>query len=98
MPRESFDAPENLPEEAPCQVAFGQLQDEVPSMPDQATTGLDDPPLEAHRGPALDDSRQDEPAQEMGESVDAKPPLGENSDMPTTSMMSLTRTASRAEA
>src|SRR3989442_12368824 len=27
MPRESLDAPENLPEERRCQMAFGQLQD-----------------------------------------------------------------------
>ena len=36
MPREPLDAPENLPEKSPCQVAFGQLQDEVPGMPDEA--------------------------------------------------------------
>ena len=41
MPRESLDAPENLPEEAPRQVALGKLQDEVPGMPDQASTGLE---------------------------------------------------------
>jgi len=28
MPRESLDAPENLPKERRCQMAFGQLQDE----------------------------------------------------------------------
>ncbi len=32
MPRESLDAPEDLPTEAPRQVAFGQLQDVVPGM------------------------------------------------------------------
>ena len=35
MPRESPDAPEDLPKEAPGQVTFGQLEDEVPSMPDE---------------------------------------------------------------
>jgi hypothetical protein len=32
MPRESLDTPEDLPKESRCQVALGQLQDEVPSM------------------------------------------------------------------
>ena len=41
MPRESLDAPENLLEEAPRQVALGELQDEVPGMPDQASAGLE---------------------------------------------------------
>ncbi len=36
VPRESLDAPNDLTEEAPCQVAFSQLKDEVPRMPDQA--------------------------------------------------------------
>jgi len=30
VPRESLDAPENLPKEAPRQVAFHELQGEVP--------------------------------------------------------------------
>jgi len=41
MPRESLDAPENLPKEAPRQVAVGQLEHEVPCMPDQAPAGLE---------------------------------------------------------
>lgn len=36
MPREAVDALENLLEEPPCQVAFGQLEDKVPGMPDEA--------------------------------------------------------------
>ncbi len=40
MPREWLDALENLPEEAPGQVAFGQLEGEVPRMPDGALQGL----------------------------------------------------------
>jgi hypothetical protein len=43
VPRESFDAAENLPKETPCQVAFGQLEDVVPGMPDQAAAGLEQP-------------------------------------------------------
>jgi hypothetical protein len=41
MPRKALDAPENLCEEAQCQVAFGQLEDEVPGMPDKAPAGLE---------------------------------------------------------
>jgi hypothetical protein len=40
MPRESLDAPDNLPKESRSQVAFGQLEDEVPGTPAQAATGL----------------------------------------------------------
>ena len=36
MPRESLDAPENLPKESRRQVALGQLQDEVPGVPNEA--------------------------------------------------------------
>src|SRR5207253_7691946 len=43
---ESFDASENLPKEGPRQVAFGQLQDEVPGMPNEAPAGLEEPLLE----------------------------------------------------
>ena len=50
MPRESLDAPEDLPKEAPCQVALGQLKDEVPGMPDEASARL---------GPAATRDRQD---------------------------------------
>jgi hypothetical protein len=32
--------PENLPKEASRQVAFGQLEDEVPRMSDEAPAGL----------------------------------------------------------
>ena len=40
VPSESLDAPDDLPEEAPCQVAFSQMKDEVPRMPDEAATVL----------------------------------------------------------
>jgi hypothetical protein len=43
MPREQLDTPEDLPKEALRQVAFGQLEDEVRSMPDQAAAGLEEP-------------------------------------------------------
>jgi len=36
------------------QVALGQLQDEVPGMPDQASAGFEEARLEAGEGPALD--------------------------------------------
>ena len=70
MPRESLDAPEDLPKEGPRQVAFGQLQDEVPRMPDPAT-GLEEALLEARQGPALDGEGQDKPAHEIAEEEQA---------------------------
>ncbi len=63
--RESFDAPENLPEEAPGQVTFGQLKDEVPRMPDQPPAGLEEPLLQARQPPALDGEGQDKATHEM---------------------------------
>jgi hypothetical protein len=39
MPREPLDAPDDLPKQALCQVALGQLEDEVPRMPDEAPAG-----------------------------------------------------------
>lgn len=46
MPGVSFDAPENLQEQAPCQVAIGQPQDEVPSVSDELPADLEESPLE----------------------------------------------------
>lgn len=46
MPHESLDAPDNLPKETACQVALGQIEDEVPGMPDEAPVGLEEPLLE----------------------------------------------------
>jgi hypothetical protein len=34
---------ENLPKEASRQVAFGKLKHEVPSVPDEASAGLEEP-------------------------------------------------------
>jgi hypothetical protein len=52
----SLDAPEDLPKQAVGQVAFGQLEDEVPSMPDEASAGLAErgvpvPPRQTARRP-----------------------------------------------
>jgi len=49
MPREALDAPDDLPKQALCQVALGQLEHEVPGMPDQAPAGLEQPLLEARQ-------------------------------------------------
>src|SRR2546425_12482595 len=73
MPPESRDAPEDLPKERRCQVAFGELEDEVPSVPNEAATGLEQPLLEAREGPALDGDRQDQPTQQIAEVVGDHP-------------------------
>ena len=53
MPRESLDAPENLPKERRRQgalgQALGQLEDEVAGMSDEAPAGLEQPLLEARQ-------------------------------------------------
>ncbi len=49
MPRESLDAPEDLPKEAPRQMPFGKLQDEVPGMSDEPPAGLEEPLLETRQ-------------------------------------------------
>src|SRR2546428_5870643 len=49
MPCEPLDAPDDLRKQALRQLAFGQLQDEVPGMSDEASAGLEQPLLEAHR-------------------------------------------------
>ena len=69
MPHEPLDASEDLPKEAPRQVALGELEPEVPGMPDQATAGLEEPLLEARQGLVLDGERQANPAQEIAEIV-----------------------------
>ena len=67
MPRKSLAAPEDLPKGAPRQVAFGQLEDEGPGMPDRAAAGLEQPLLQARQEPALDGEGQDQPAQQIAE-------------------------------
>src|SRR5260370_11288962 len=69
MPPEARDAPEDLPKERGCQVALGQLQDEVSGVLNEAATGLEQPLLKAREGPVLDGERQDKPAQEIAEIV-----------------------------
>src|SRR5713101_5706204 len=66
---ESLDAPEDLPKESRCQVALGQLEDEVPSVPNEAPAGLEQALLQARQRPALDGKRQDQPTQEIAEVV-----------------------------
>ena len=73
VPRESLDAPENLPKEGPRQVALGQLQDEVPGVSNQTPTGLEQPLLQARQGPAPDGERQGQPAQEIAEIIGDDP-------------------------
>jgi len=67
VPREPLDALENLPKAASCQVAFGELQGEVPGMSDEPRAGLEEPLLEARKGPALEGDGQDQPAQQIAE-------------------------------
>jgi hypothetical protein len=67
--RELLDAPENLPKEASRQVAFGELQGEVPGMPDEPCAGLAETLLEARERPALDGDGQDQPTQQIAEVV-----------------------------
>src|SRR5260370_2843611 len=73
MPRESLDALENLTKEASRQVALGELQSEVPGMPDEAAARLEQPLLEAREGPALDGDGQNQPTQQIAEVVSDDP-------------------------
>jgi hypothetical protein len=73
VPREPLDALENLPKEAPRQVAFGELQGEVPGMSDEPRAGLEEPLLETRQGPALDGDGQDQPAQQIAEVIGDHP-------------------------
>jgi hypothetical protein len=51
VPRESLDAPDNLPKQALRQVTSGQLQDEISSVPDEVPAGLEQALLQARQGP-----------------------------------------------
>src|SRR5262245_12331620 len=68
MPRQPLDALANLPEQRPCQVAFRELQGEVPSVPDQPPARLEQPLLET-RGPVLERDWQHQPTQQVTEVV-----------------------------
>src|SRR5438874_7745517 len=70
---ESLDARVDLPKEEPCQVAFGKVQGEGPSMPDEASARLEEPLLETGEGPVLDGNGQNEPAQQIAEVVGDDP-------------------------
>jgi hypothetical protein len=67
MPRESLDARQNLPKEAPRQVALGELQDHVLCVPEEAATDLEQLLLRARQRPALDGNGQDEAAQQVAQ-------------------------------
>jgi hypothetical protein len=54
VPGEPLDTGHDLPEQGPCQEAFGKLQAEVPGMPDEPPAGLEQPLLEARQLPTLD--------------------------------------------
>src|SRR5713226_9118590 len=73
VPRESLDAAENLPKEASRQVAFGELQGEVPGMSDEASARLEQPLLETREGQALDGDGQNQPAQQIAEVIGDHP-------------------------
>src|SRR5262249_15386485 len=67
MPREPLDTRHGLLEQGPCQVAFGELQGEVPGMSDEAPARLEQPLLQTRLRPALDGERQGEPPHEIAE-------------------------------
>jgi hypothetical protein len=67
VPGQSLDTRENLPKERRRQVAFGQLQDEVPRVPNEAAAGLEQPLLQARQRPTLDGTGEGESAQEIPE-------------------------------
>ncbi len=73
MPRKSLNPRHDVPEQGPRQVAFGELQGEVPGMPDEAPARLEQPLLEAREGPALNGDGQNQPAQQITEVVSDHP-------------------------
>ena len=54
-------------------MTFGELEDEVPSVPNEAPAGLEQPLLETRKGPAPNGDGQDEPAQQIAEVVGDHP-------------------------
>ena len=73
MPCEPLDAPADQRKQTLSQLAFGQLQDEVPAMSDEASTSLEQALLETREGPALDGDGQDEPTQQIADVVGDDP-------------------------
>ena len=57
----------------PVKVTFGQLEEEVPSVPNEAPAGLEQPLLETREGPALNGDGQDLPTQQIAEVVGDDP-------------------------
>ena len=68
MPRESLDAPEDLPKQA-RQVALGQLEDKVSRMRPRRPPIFGIAAAGGSSGPTLDGERQNQPAQEIAEVV-----------------------------
>src|SRR5262249_36743479 len=50
MPGAPLDASDDLPKHRACQVAFGELQGEVPGMPNEASAGLEQSLLKTREG------------------------------------------------
>ena len=50
-------------------MAFGQLQDEVSGMSDEAPAGPEQPLLQACQRPALDGREQNEPSQKIADVI-----------------------------
>ena len=75
MPSAPLDARDDRPKHRACQVAFGELQGEVPGMPNEAFADLEQPPLKTGEGPALNGDGQDEPTQQVAEVVGDDPEL-----------------------
>jgi hypothetical protein len=73
MPRQLPDTREGLTEERSSQVALGELQREVPGMPDEAAARLEQALLKARQRPALDGERQGEPTEQIAEVVGDDP-------------------------
>src|SRR6266513_4639409 len=69
MPRAPPDSADDLRKQTLSQLVFGQLNNEVPGMSNEAPAGLEEPLLEAREGPALDGKGQNQPAQAIAEIV-----------------------------
>ncbi len=66
MPRQTLDTREDLAKQRACQVAFGQLQREVPGMLDKACPRPEQPLLKTRDRPTPNGCGQDEPTQQIG--------------------------------
>src|SRR5262249_4758791 len=69
------DARDDLPKHRACQVSFGELQGEVPGMPNEASAGLEQPLLKTREGAALNGDGEEEPTQQVAEIVGDAPEL-----------------------